>query len=65
MFRDIWSSMALTNAERSKRLKSNLSRLEINMVKLVDKMFGHSLRFPTNLYNIWEKENFKDRRNVL
>ena len=38
MFRDLWEHMAATNQERAIRLKGDLTRLESNMTKLVDKM---------------------------
>lgn len=108
MFRDLWCATSLTNKDRMKSLKSDLGRLEGNMVKLVDKMidtdnaivteqleqrmerlereklllgekieklskpqrgfdemFEHSLTFLANPHKIWEKGNFKDKRNVL
>ena len=38
MFRDLWDHMAHSNQERQTRLKADLSRLEGNMARLVDKM---------------------------
>ena len=38
MFRDLWDHMALSNRERQTRLKADLSRMESDMTRLVDKM---------------------------